>query len=158
MWYPLGQLQLHPTNHYHHWSLIACSGVSPLIRASSCSSTTTTPRPKFPPIPTAKAGGGARGGGLIGRTLTPQCPSEISSKLSKKVWREFNRTGLNSSMPKWNLFKVVEMCGGGLIGWALTPPCPSGISSKLSKKARWRSSWSYSWKGPDLLKAQAKSL
>jgi hypothetical protein len=29
VWYPLGQWQLHPTNHCHHRSLIACSGVSP---------------------------------------------------------------------------------------------------------------------------------
>ena len=32
MWYLLGQRQLHPTNHcHHHPSLIACSGVSPLL-------------------------------------------------------------------------------------------------------------------------------
>jgi hypothetical protein len=36
VWYPLGQRQLHPTNHYHHRSLIACSGVrKPLTKKSS---------------------------------------------------------------------------------------------------------------------------
>ena len=29
VWYPLGQRQLHPTNHCHRRSLIACCGVSP---------------------------------------------------------------------------------------------------------------------------------
>ena len=43
MWYPLGQRQLQPTNHCHHQSLIAYSGVSttrmmvPLQRLERCS-------------------------------------------------------------------------------------------------------------------------